>query len=135
MIYHVRELRDSTGLTQAAFAKKYGIPLSTLRKWEQGESSPPPYVLTLLAGTLPPMDSTLRKFQGKNGKKYYYDPAAKRVFDAYGNSIAITEDLDDVKEPNLILYLEDLFEGLYELQEKFDMDCKCDKQEDIIWTR
>jgi transcriptional regulator with XRE-family HTH domain len=135
MIYQVRELRDSTGLTQAAFAKKYGIPLSTLRKWEQGEASPPSYVLALLAGTLPAMDSSLKKYQGNSGKEYYYDPVGKRVFDAIGNSITIMEDLDGVKEQNLVLYLEDMFEGLYQLQEKFEMDCKFDKQEDILWIR
>ena len=43
MLLDIKELRDSTGMTQKEFASKYGIPISTLRKWEQGESSPAPY--------------------------------------------------------------------------------------------
>ena len=34
---------------------------------------------------------------------------------------------------NLQLYLEDLFDDFYEIQEKFDRDCKYD-QEDILWV-
>ena len=33
-------LRRRLGLSQAAFAKRYGIPLGTLRDWEQGRSRP-----------------------------------------------------------------------------------------------
>lgn len=58
MTHMIRELRDSTGMTQKEFANMYGIPLSTLRKWEQGESSPAPYILNLLARTLPSVDAT-----------------------------------------------------------------------------
>ena len=61
MSFSMKELRDSTGLTQKAFAKMYGIPLSTLRKWEQGESSPAPYVVRLIARALPCTDALLRK--------------------------------------------------------------------------
>ena len=53
MLIDIKELRDSTGMTQKEFASRYGIPISTLRKWEQGESSPAPYVAALLARTLP----------------------------------------------------------------------------------
>ena len=49
MLIDIKELRDSTGMTQKEFASRYGIPISTLRKWEQGESSPAPYVAALLA--------------------------------------------------------------------------------------
>lgn len=33
-------IRKSTGLTQRAFAEAYGIPLGTLRDWEQAKSAP-----------------------------------------------------------------------------------------------
>ena len=36
----VRRVRRATGLTQAAFAAAYGIPLGTLRDWEQGKATP-----------------------------------------------------------------------------------------------
>jgi putative transcriptional regulator len=36
----VRAIRNRQGLTQKAFAEKYGFPLSTLRNWEQGHRAP-----------------------------------------------------------------------------------------------
>lgn len=49
MSFDIKELRESTGMTQKLFAETYGIPVSTLRKWEQKEASPAPYVVNLLA--------------------------------------------------------------------------------------
>lgn len=135
MTYVIRELRDSTGLTQKDFADMYGIPLSTLRKWEQGESSPAPYVLNLLAKTLPCINGSLWKINGSNGIIYYYDKNKRTVTDMRGNSIMVQEDLKEIKEQNLVLYLQDLFEGFYAIQEKFNRDCRFDKEDDILWTR
>lgn len=133
MYHDIRELRESTGMTQKAFAKMYGIPISTLRKWEQGEASPAPYVANLLARTLPDMDSTLQKITGREGVSYYYDKNQKFVSDMRGNKIFIQEDIEGVKRQNLVLYLENLFDRFYEIQEKFNRDCKYDKEEDILW--
>lgn len=36
----VRSIRERQGLTQKAFATKYGFSLSTLRNWEQGHRAP-----------------------------------------------------------------------------------------------
>ena len=35
-----RKAREASGLTQAAFAACYGIPVSTIRDWEQGRRKP-----------------------------------------------------------------------------------------------
>lgn len=133
MCFDIRELRESTSMTQKAFAEMYGIPLSTLRKWEQGEASPAPYVVNLLARTLPSTDSALQKIVGRSGAFYYYDRMQKLISDMRGNKIFIQEDLEGVKEQNLVLYVEELFDNFYEIQEKFNRDCKYDK-EDILWT-
>ncbi len=135
MDYMIRELRKSTGMTQKAFANMYDIPLSTLRKWEQGEASPAPYIINLLAKTLPSTDASLQQIQGHDGNLYYYDKNKKTVSDARGNIIAVQENLDGVKEQNLRLYLQELFEDFYEIQEKFNRDCRYDKEDDILWTR
>ena len=134
MNYHIRELRNKTGLTQKRFSEEYGIPLSTLRKWEQGESSPPEYVVALLARSVPGTDQNLRKIKGRNGSIYYYNEAAKTVFDSAGNGIAVSEDLNTVKETNLSLYLSDLFSDFYEIRERFNRDCRFDREQDIIWV-
>jgi putative transcriptional regulator len=36
----VRAIRNRQGLTQKAFAEKYGFSASTLRNWEQGHRAP-----------------------------------------------------------------------------------------------
>jgi putative transcriptional regulator len=33
-------IRRALGLTQAAFARRFGIPLGTMRDWEQGVAEP-----------------------------------------------------------------------------------------------
>ena len=43
-----KEIRESTGISQQAFAKKYDIPLRTLQSWETGERKPAPYIIKLL---------------------------------------------------------------------------------------
>lgn len=43
-----KRVRDSTGLSQSQFAKRYGIPLYTLKNWEQGRRDPDATALTYL---------------------------------------------------------------------------------------
>lgn len=45
----IREIREHTGLTQAAFSARHGIPKRTLENWEGGQRSCPDYVRLLLA--------------------------------------------------------------------------------------
>ena len=95
---------------------------------------PAPYVVNLIARTLPATDSGLKKIAGKDGTVFYYDKNQKAVSDARGNKIYIREDLEGVKEQNLVLYLKDLYESFYEIQERFEQDCQYDKKEDILWS-
>lgn len=44
-----RAIRYESGLTQAAFADRYGIPKRTIENWEGGQREAPAYVLDLLA--------------------------------------------------------------------------------------
>lgn len=44
----IKEIRQLTNLTQQKFCDKYGIPLQTLRQWEQEHRSPPDYLVELL---------------------------------------------------------------------------------------
>lgn len=45
----VRELRRRADLTQAEFAARLGVPLETIRNWEQGKRSPRGPARALLA--------------------------------------------------------------------------------------
>ena len=43
------ELRSIAQLTQAAMPREYGVPSSTVNKWDMGSSNPPEWVRELLA--------------------------------------------------------------------------------------
>jgi putative transcriptional regulator len=47
--YGLLRLRHRLGLTQKGFAKRYGIPLNTLRQWEQQVAEPDQSAKVLLA--------------------------------------------------------------------------------------
>ena len=54
MSMEVKQLRQTSGLTQKEFCTRYQIPLKTLQNWETDSDSPsarkcPPYVVLLLA--------------------------------------------------------------------------------------
>jgi DNA-binding transcriptional regulator YiaG len=36
----IRKYRESLQMTQREFASRFGVPLGTLRRWEQGENAP-----------------------------------------------------------------------------------------------
>jgi putative transcriptional regulator len=45
----VRAIRTRTGLPQSRFARRIGVPLGTLRNWEQGRRTPEGPACVLLA--------------------------------------------------------------------------------------
>lgn len=44
----IKEIRSLTGLSQAKFGEKYGIPKRTIEEWEADRRKPPEYVIKLL---------------------------------------------------------------------------------------
>ena len=48
-VIDVQAIRKKTGLSQAAFAIRIGVPVATLRNWEQGHRSPTGPARVLLA--------------------------------------------------------------------------------------
>ncbi len=40
----IRDLREKTGLSRKDFAKRFHLSVRTLQNWEQGVSTPPPYI-------------------------------------------------------------------------------------------
>ena len=44
----IKALRESTGLTQRAFAELLGIPKRSIENWESGVSKPPEYLIRLI---------------------------------------------------------------------------------------
>jgi len=48
----IKEMREKTGMSQAKFGKLLDIPTANISKWEQGVSTPPPYVEKLIERVL-----------------------------------------------------------------------------------
>ncbi|WP_026495573.1 MULTISPECIES: helix-turn-helix domain-containing protein [unclassified Butyrivibrio] len=134
MAVTIKELRENTGLTQKAFAAKFGIPVSTLRKWEQGESRPAPYIMNMISMLLPMPEKYSEIIQTASGDRYFYDKSANSISDSLGNTIQIGVSLEGVKRENLRLYVKDMFDSFYDVRGRFEQDCEYDKNEDIIWS-
>lgn len=130
----IKELRDSTGLSQKQFADHFEIPVSTLRKWEQGEAKPAHYVEKMLAMLLPALRKNMTKIISPDGTVFFFDKNSNTLFDSEGNSIHVGSDITKVKPENLPLYVSDLFESFHAIINKFDRDCEYDTKEDIIWS-
>lgn len=135
MHYNIQELRLKTGLSQSAFAKQYGIPVSTLRKWEQGESNIAPYVLKLIAATVLSANDDLIKIESEGGKSYYYDENKSLLLDDFGNSVKIELEVDKINPNNLAIYVADLFNSIDDAKASFVRDLEVDKKFKINWVK
>ena len=76
----------------------------------------------------------MKKIITKDGTTYFYEESSGILYDSVGNSIQVKFDIENVKPENLPLYVADLFESFYEIKEKFEQDCRWDKDENIIWS-
>ena len=126
-------LREKTKMSQKQFADVFEIPLSTLRKWEQGESNPPTYIYKMISKLINIDNPNLVLIKGNN-RDYYYDQIGSFVYDNLSNCIKIKQDLSKIKKDNLPIYLDRLFDDFYIIQNSFDEDCIYDLKEDIIWS-
>lgn len=130
----IREMRELTQLTQKEFAEKFNIPIGTIRRWEYGESTPAPYILQMISRDLLLDTENMMKIEDKEGHIFYYEKQGAYLVDNKGTKIFINEDIDGVKKSNLAIYVSELFESYYEIIGRFEMDCRLDKSEDIIWS-
>lgn len=129
----IKLLREKTKMTQRQFANTFNIPLSTLRKWEQGESNPAPYLVKLISRLININNSDLQLIKS-NTRDYYYDSINNIVYDSYSNGIKIKYDLNKINKHNICIYLDKLFDKYYIIQDSFNKDCEYDLKEDIIWN-
>lgn len=63
-------MRAQTGLSQTKFAALFGIPVATLKDWEQGRRKPPEYVVTMI--------QTILEFKKMNYTLDYYNKNASK---------------------------------------------------------
>ncbi len=69
----IKELRKKTGLSQSKFSAKFGIPVRTLQQWEQGISTPPEYVVRMMAYIMLLEENGKIKDEGPIGGRYADD--------------------------------------------------------------
>jgi putative transcriptional regulator len=48
LVWPITAIRSRLGMTQTVFADALGVPVATLRNWEQGRTQPEPAALALL---------------------------------------------------------------------------------------
>lgn len=72
----IRDIRQHTGLSQAAFATRYCIPTRTPEDWERGVRSCPDYLRLLLAQST---GLYARPFGGGHGKSHCIISSGKNV--------------------------------------------------------
>lgn len=46
--YKLKQLRQTTNMSQAKFANKFHIPISTYEQWEMGMRKPPVYIIEMI---------------------------------------------------------------------------------------
>lgn len=133
----IKELRETTGLSQSQFAKKYKIPIKTLQHWECGDNNPAPYLINLLENEIGKNIITIKGYDKKNDTRYYYNPDRNTVADKYGNTISLKIDLDATSKHNLGLYLDTLFDKYYSAKNDFNSNLNLSKnsEEKIEWER
>lgn len=44
----IRQLRNKVGISQRQLSELTGIPVGTIRSWEQGNRKPPSYLISLI---------------------------------------------------------------------------------------
>ncbi len=101
----IYDLRKELNMTQKAFASELGIPVGTIRNWEQGLSKPPSYVLSLIEERFAPKEPS-----GFVGKDEFFElmnamHAVEVMALASRNGISGWEDVD-AGSANARLYFE-----------------------------
>lgn len=130
----IKELRRSTNKTQKEFASTYNIPLSTLKKWEQDESKPAPYFLSLLSSTIGKGINLIEITDMEH--TFYYDELTKTIYNKKGDSIKLDHDLFPIKQKeNLIMILVSLFEEYDKVRNNFIRDVEFYRNEETVWKR
>lgn len=64
----IKSARLAAGLTQEEMSKRFGIPLSTIKRWDSGVSIPPEWAARLILEKLEEEKESLVRFKEEKGK-------------------------------------------------------------------
>lgn len=131
----IKTLRKISGLTQKEFSNKYDIPIRTLQRWEQNQSSPANYILKLLEKDICNDKDEIIKIPGDK-IDYIYNVTRRQLINSKGIVINIEiKNIKKIKLNNLSIYCDVLFEKYNKGIKSFLEDCKYDETTDILWER
>ena len=128
----IKELRSITNLSQSQFAKRFSIPVSTLRKWEQMESKPPLYFVILLEKEIGSKSKSDRILKTANNE-FFIDYVKKTISDKFGNTLPFEGDISSISDNFLLFGIEPFFEKYYQLiknMNKFIYDASSEEKTD-----
>lgn len=131
----IKELRNKTGMSQREFAAQYGIPLSTLRKWEQGEAKPATYVVNLIADKLQDKLEYQITIDKEQAAKERIRDLIVLQKDLRSNGMRVLEALDRLKESaSRIVAKSELFFRSNDAEQQEDcLDIVTARIDDFVW--
>lgn len=134
---NIKQIRKKKNLKQDEFAKELGIPVGTIRNWEQGRSKMPKYMEVVLDSKYGINLSTIEFINllnrlAKQSKKGFLKWKKARINDVYNCIVYDTEDNNRVvldaclnnKKKEIIAY----FDGIYEDKIHKDYDINVIKE-------
>ena len=127
---YIVKYRKDRKLSQKSFAELYDVPLSTLRKWEQKESTPSKFFIEMLKKN--EEDNHLIKIENDN-KVYFFDLNKMIIYDNLNNGIRVNRDITKLNRNNLFIMLNQLYEDYYKAIERFEILCTLDEKGNSKW--
>lgn len=127
---YLKEFRKKMKLSQNEFAKRFNVPVSTLRKWEQKETKPSKYFVEMLRG----LESNKNLYTISNNKYFFqFDKQNMIVYNNKGIGIKIDFDIAKSNKDNLIILLNGLFDDYSKIISKFNTLCRIDAEGRSKW--
>ena len=121
------QIRAILGLSQAEFAKKYGIPKRTIEEWDRGTRKPPQYVIELLKRVVAE-DSKEMERENKLSYEGYFEKGKKVKVTINGKTYerVVRSEMDygawgeKINAPYVYINNKKYYEGDFELRKEND---------------
>lgn len=128
----VREYRKKLKLSQSEFAKRFNVPISTLRKWEQKEVKPSKYFIEMIKKETSNNDLITIE---ADDEVFIYNTETMIVTDSKGTNIKLPYDISTLKKENLVIILSELYEEYYRSMKRFVSLCELNKKGTGKWRQ
>ena len=128
----IRDYRKKLKLSQSEFSKRFNVPISTLRKWEQKEVKPSRYFIEMIKKET--SNNNLIRIEGDD-EVFVYNPETMIVTDSKRTNIKLPYDISTLRKDNLAIILSELYEDHYKSMKRFISLCELNKKGTGKWRR